>query len=99
MLVVLAKAVKSRKESVTEYDKAGRTELADKERAEIEVIETYLPAQLSAEETRGIVQGLVTELGISSKKDMGQLMKALMAKYKGTVDGKLAQQAASEFLS
>ena len=99
VLAVLAKAVKSRKESVVEYEKAGREELAAKERAEIAVIEGYLPKQLDADETRNIVSGLIDELGISSKKDIGQLMKAVMAKHKGTIDGKLVQQVASELLS
>jgi uncharacterized protein YqeY len=95
---VLASSVKSRKDSATQYDDAGRAELADKERAEIGMIEHYLPQQLTEDETRTLVQGLVRELGIASKQDVGKLMKAVMAGHKGRVDGKLVQRFAGELL-
>ena len=96
---VLTRAVKTRKDSVNEYEKAGREELAAKERAEIEVIEGYLPKTLSAEETRAAVEAVVQELGLTSMKDIGPLMKSLKQKYGSTIDGKEAQQAARAFLS
>ena len=96
---VVLRAVKTRKESVREYEAAGRQELADKEKAEIAVIEGYLPKQLSPEETRAAVEALVQELGLSSMKDIGALMKGLKAKFGSTVDGKEAQQAARALLS
>lgn len=96
---VLTRAVKTRKDSVSEYEKAGREELAAQERAEIEVIEIYLPKQLSAEETRAAVEAIVKELGLTSMKDIGPLMKSLKQKYGSTIDGKEAQQAARDFLS
>ena len=96
---VLTRAVKTRKDSVNEYEKAGREELAAKERAEIEVIEGYLPKTLSAEETRAAVEAVVQELGLTSMKDIGPLMKSLKQKYGSTIDGKEAQQAARAILS
>ena len=98
VLSVLGSAVKSRQDSAEQYEQAGRTELAEKERGEIEVIQGYLPRQLDEAETRKIVGDLITELGVTSKKEMGKVMKAVMAKYKGEIDGKLVQRIAGESL-
>lgn len=95
---VLLKAVKQRQQSIDEFGKAGRDDLARKERGEQQVIQGYLPAQLSEAETRAVIQGMIAELKIASKKDIGQLMKPLMAKYKGQIDGKLVQKIAGELL-
>jgi uncharacterized protein len=95
---VLLKAVKQRQQSIAEFDKAARTDLSAKERAELAVIQGYLPQQLSEAETRAVIQATIAELKIASKKDIGQLMKPLMAKYKGQIDGKLVQRIAGEFL-
>jgi uncharacterized protein YqeY len=73
--------------------------LVAKETAELEVVRRYLPRQLNEDETRGLVQRLIGELKITSKKDVGVLMKAVMARYKGEVDGKLVQKVASELLT
>jgi uncharacterized protein YqeY len=93
-----AKAVKTRQESIEQYDKAGRKDLADKERAEMAVLRGYLPAVRDEAGTRELVQALITELKLTSKKDVGTLMKAVMAKHKGEVDGKLVQQVVGELL-
>jgi uncharacterized protein YqeY len=98
-LAVLTHSAKTRADSAQQYDDAGRPELAEKERAEIAIIQAYLPAQLDEGEARAIVQGKIAELGLSSKKEMGQLMKAVMADHKGTVDGKLVQRLAGELLA
>ena len=95
---VLLKAVKQRQQSIDEFDKAARGDLSAKERAEQLVIQGYLPKQLSEAETRSVIQGMIAELKIASKKDIGQLMKPLMAKYKGQIDGKLVQKIAGELL-
>jgi len=95
---VLLKAVKQRQQSIDEFDKAARADLSAKERAEQLVIQGYLPKQMSEAETRAVIQGLIAELKIASKKDIGQLMKPLMAKYKGQIDGKLVQKIAGELL-
>ena len=97
-LAVLARCVKQRRDSVEQYENAGRNELADKEKAEIAVIEGYLPAQLSEAEAREAVQAAIAESGASSMKDMGAVMKVLMAKYKGQIDGKAAQGLLKELL-
>ena len=98
-LQVLTKQVKSREDSVEQYSAAGRDDLAAKERAEIEVLQRYLPRQLGEDEVRALVQKTIADLGVSAKKEMGQVMKAIMAEHRGAVDGKLVQRFASEFLS
>ena len=97
-LAVLQKAVKTRKDSVDQYVEAGREELAAKERAEIAVIERYLPAQMSEDDVRGVVEKAIADVGATSKKEMGQVMKAVMAEHKGRIDGKLVQRLAGELL-
>ncbi len=89
-LVVLQRAVKTRREAIEQYDKGGRKDLADKERAEIAVVERYLPAALSPEEAGRAVDALLRELGITDKKDLGRAMKEFMARHRGRVEGKLA---------
>jgi hypothetical protein len=98
-LATLHKCVKSREDSVAQYDAAGRKDLADRERAEIGVIRRYLPEMLSEDETRTIVQQTIARLGLSSRKDLGAVMKAVLADHKGKIDGKLVQKLAGELLS
>jgi uncharacterized protein YqeY len=88
LLTLLRRGVKTRREAVEQYEKGGRADLAAKERAEIGVIEGYLPASMSAEETTAAVDALLAELEITQKKDMGRAMKEFMARYRGRVDGK-----------
>lgn len=97
-LSVVLGAVKSRKDSAQQFDEAGRDELAKKERAEIAVIEGYLPQGLSEEETRAAVERAIAETGAASKADIGKVMKAVMAAHKGQVDGKAVQQLAARLL-
>jgi len=99
VVAVIQKGVKSRQDSATQYRDAGRTELADKEEAEIRVLEAWLPVQLDEAETRAAVQAIVAELGLAAKSDMGRLMKELMSRHAGRVDGKLASRLAAEALS
>ncbi len=94
-LAVLQKEVKKRHDSAEQYAAAKRQELADNELAEIGVLERYLPAALSEQEVERIVDETIASLGVSSKQDMGQVMKAVMAAHKGQVDGKLVQRLAS----
>jgi len=98
-LSVLQKCVKSREDSVAQYDAASRKDLADRERAEIGVIRRYLPEMLGESETRSIVEAMIRKLGVTSKKDLGQVMKAVLAEHKGKVEGKLVQKLAGELLS
>ena len=98
-LSVVQKAQKTRQESIEVFDKNARKDLADKERAELAVIQGYLPKMLSEDETRTAVKTTLAELGFTAKKDMGAAMKPLMAKYKGQVDGKLVQRILGELLT
>jgi uncharacterized protein YqeY len=86
---IMATLIKQRRESVEQFEKAQRTELAEKERKEITIIETYLPKALSAEELDRIIVSVLADTGSRSLKDMGAVMKAVMARLAGqTVDGK-----------
>jgi uncharacterized protein YqeY len=86
---VMTTLVKQRRESIEQFEKAQRTELAAKERKEIEIIESYLPRPLSPQELEAIVASAVTETGSRSLKDMGTVMKAVMARLAGqSIDGK-----------
>ena len=86
---VMTALVKQRRESVEQFEKAQRTELAAKERKEIEIIESYLPKPLSPQELEAIVTSAITETGSRSLKDMGTVMKAVMARLAGqSIDGK-----------
>ena len=98
-LAVLLSAVKSREDSARQYADAGRADLAEKERAEIDVVRGYLPRQLDEAETTALVESKIAELGVTSKQDIGRLMKAVMAEHKGRVDGKLVQRLAAERLA
>ena len=96
---VLTRAVKTRKESAQQYDEGGRPELAEKERAEVAVIQRYLPKPMSEDEVRAAMKGLAEELGLESKKQMGQLISATMERYRGQVEGRTASRLAGEILS
>ena len=87
-IAVVQKEVKKRRDSIEQFDKGGRPELAEKERKEILVLETFLPKPLSAEELEQLVKATIQELGASSKKDMGPVIKAVQAKAAGRADGK-----------
>lgn len=98
VLEILSREIKQRKDSLQEFDKAGRDDLAVPLKAEIEIISQYLPVQLTEEEIKVIVQQTIQETGASSKADMGKVMSALMPKVKGRADGKLVNQAVQQFL-
>ncbi len=98
-LSVLASAVKMRRDAITEYEKAGRKDLAAEEQKQIEIVQRYLPKELSEGDARTAITALAGELGISTKKEMGKLMKSVMDRYRGQIDGKLASRIAGEILS
>jgi hypothetical protein len=83
---VLQKMIKQRRESVALYEQGGRQELADAEKAEIAVIEGFLPRQMSEEEAKAAIDAIVAETGASSLKDMGKVMAALKEKHAGGLD-------------
>src|SRR6476660_61859 len=94
MQKLLRSLVKQRRDSIEQYEKAGRQELVDKEKAEIEVIETYLPQAASQEEIEQAVTAAIAETGATSMKDMGGVMKTVQAALAGkNADGKLVSEA------
>jgi len=96
---VLTREVKQRRDSLQEFEKAGRTDLAENIKEEIEIVQDYLPKQLSEEELRVIVQEVIEQVGATAKLDMGKVMGALMPRIKGRADGKLVNQLVQEKLS
>ena len=93
-LQVLAMLVKQRRDSIDQFTKGGRQDLADKEQAEIAILSTYQPASASDEEIAAAVAAAITETGATTAKDMGKVMKAVMAGLAGkTVDGKKVSEA------
>ncbi|HZZ99309.1 MAG TPA: GatB/YqeY domain-containing protein [Candidatus Paceibacterota bacterium] len=96
---VIASEVKRRKDAIAEYEKAGRPELAEGEKAESEMLMKYLPEQMSDEELRSIVQATVTESGASGPADMGKVIGAIMPKVKGKADGQRVSAMVKEILS
>ena len=90
--------VKRAKESIEQFSKAERTDLVEKEKAELAIIQEYLPKQLSGDETREIIRNAIAETGAAGPQDMGKVMKTVMAKGKGQIDGKLANTLLKELL-
>lgn len=93
VVVVIRREVKKRQDSIEQYETAGRTELAEQEKAEIEVLNGYLPEPLSTEEIEAIVDAAIAETGATSRKEMGQVMKIVQEKTDGRADGKTLSQA------
>jgi hypothetical protein len=98
VLAVLTTAAKQRRDSIDQYEKGGRQDLADKEKAELVIIQEYLPQQLSKEEVAAFIKEAIAETGAAGAKDMGKVMKALMPKVKGKADGKLVNELVKELL-
>jgi uncharacterized protein YqeY len=97
---LLRSQVKQRRDSVEQFEKGGRQELADKERAEIAIIDTYLPQAASQDEIDQAVAAAISETGASSMKDMGGVMKAAMAKLAGkNADGKIVSETVRKQLT
>ena len=100
IVAILAKQVKMRKDALSDFEKAGRMDLADAYKQEIEVLQKYLPAQLGADEIRDIVKATAADLGIDGgKQNMGKLMGAVMGKVKGVADGNDVRKVIEEFLA
>ncbi len=95
---LLTSAAKKRKDAIEQYRNAGREDLAEKEEAELKIIETYLPEQLSEEEIEAKVKEIAAKVGATEKKDFGKLMGAAMKELKGKADGNLIRKAAEKIL-
>ena len=98
VIAVLQKSVKQRKDAIDQFRDGGRSDLVEAEEKQLAVIAGYLPQALSEADTRAAVEGIVKALGLTTKKDLGQLMKAVKAQHP-TADPKLASQIASSLLS
>ena len=95
---VLQKQAKQRRDSVEGFEKAGRTDLADKEKRELALIQTYLPKQISDEEIKAVAQKVIASCGAKSRADIGRVMKDLMPQVKGKADGKRVNEILSSLL-
>ena len=98
-MAVIGKQAKQRRDSIAEFEKARRTDLVEKETAELAILEQYLPAQLSEAEIKEKAEVVIAELGVSDMNGMGQVMKSLMVELKGQADGKIVNQVVRELLS
>lgn len=98
IITILQKEAKKRRESIDEALKVGRTEIAEQEKKELSILEEFLPNQLTHDEISVIVRETIAQTGVSSAKEIGKLMGALMPKVKGLADGKLVNEIVRELL-
>jgi len=98
VVAVVRRQAKQRKDSISEYEKGGRTDLAEKEKRELAILENYLPAQAGEEKIREVVKSKIAELGIADKSGFGKLMGAAMAELKGQADGDAVKKVVEEEL-
>jgi uncharacterized protein YqeY len=96
---IMSKEIKKRQEAIEMYEKGGRPDLSQAEKQEIEVIQSYMPNQLSEEEIRELARKVISEMNLKSPKDVGTAMKVIMPQVKGRADGKLVNKIVSELLS
>ena len=99
ILAVMTKMVKQRRDSIQQYTDGGRPDLAEKEQAEIVIIEQYLPAQMDETAVAAAIKAAITETGAAGPKDMGKVMGALKAKYAGQMDFQKASAAVKAALT
>lgn len=94
----IRRAVKQRREAIEQYERGGRQDLVDAEKEELAILQGYLPREMSEPELEDAVRGLISEKGLTSSRDVGLVMKELMARHRGRVDGKKAQEVARRLL-
>ncbi len=99
IISVIGSQAKQRRDSIEEYKKANRPELADKEQKELEILQTYMPEQMGEEEIKKLVSEAVSQTGASTIQDMGKVMGILMPKVKGKADGSLVSNLVKQALS
>ncbi len=99
VLAIIAKQAKQRRESVTEFAKAGRQDLVDQEEEELQILLSYLPAQMSRDEIEVAARQVIAEVGATSRAQMGEVMRRLMSQLKGKADGGLVNQVVREILT
>jgi len=96
---VIKKQIKQRQDSIEGFEKGGRADLVEKEKAELAVLKAYLPEELSQAQVEEVVKATITELGAATKTDMGKVMKAVQAKLAGRADNRLVSQIVSANLT
>ncbi len=99
ILEVLMKAAKQRKESIDSFEKGGREDLVEKEKAELEIIDEFLPKMMSEDEVRAAVKGQIEQMGASDMSEMGKVMGVMMGKLKGKAEGSVVSRVVKEELS
>ncbi len=99
ILSVIGSQAKQRRDSIGEYNKANRPELADKEQKELEILQTYMPEQMSEEEVKKLVDEAISQTNASTIQDMGKVMGILMPKVKGKADGGLVSSLVKQALT
>jgi uncharacterized protein YqeY len=99
IMQVLSVMIKQRKDSIEQFAKGGRTELAEKEEAELKVVQEFMPTQISDDEVEAVIKKTIMEVGAVSVKDMGKVMKILIPKLTGIADGKIVGEKVKAFLS
>jgi len=99
ILALIAKQARQREESIVEFRKGRREDLVATEEAELAILRAYLPQQMTREQIEAEVRQVIAEIGDSSPKDLGAVMKPLMARLKGRADGRLVNQIVREFLA
>jgi uncharacterized protein YqeY len=98
VISLVRRAIKARKEAIVQFEKGGRIDLAEKEKAEMGILETYLPAMLSEDATRILVEQTIAELGVTDRKGMGKVMGRIMSAHRSEVDGALVKRLVEETL-
>ena len=98
VMTVIRKAVKQRADSIEQFTKGNRPEMAAREQSEMDLLKTYLPAEMSTADLEDGIRAIIMETGAQSKKDMGKVMKEATAKYKGRVEGRKIQEVVGRLL-
>ena len=98
VMTIIQKEAKQRKDSIIEYEKAGRTDLVEKEQHELELLQTYLPKQMSEEEIKKLVTQAITQTGAKNVQDLGKVMGVLVPQTKGKADGAIVSRIVREQL-
>lgn len=98
IISVIQKMIKEHRESIAQFEKGNRMDLVNKEKAELDILQKYVPAQMSESELLPVVKAVIQELGVTSKADTGKAMKVVMEKVKGKADGKLVNQIVMSLL-
>jgi uncharacterized protein YqeY len=99
ILALIAKQAKQRRESIEEFEKGGRDDLVAQEQADLDILESYMPRQLTPEQIRAEAEATIAEVGASGPHDIGAVMRPLMARLRGTADGKVVNQIVRELLA